>query len=200
MKKWLLRIPHGGEVEVEGDRICAFEAVLSGEYNPHRVRLWVTLTMYGPAGATWAVDVGDALDELVDHDLANAILLDEDAAREREEEGNEPAYLGNAGEPADLTDVDVQPVLLDIERDWELLSTIALCQEKGEDFLTCELGSPRNVREMYDLLLARGYSPWKAAILDDEGMGEIELRERLKMRPGEVGSLEYTHDIRKLHR
>lgn len=54
------------------------------------------------------------------------------------------------------------------------------------------------LREMEQLLKARGYDPGEAHRLQDEGMGPIELEHILKTtEPGSVGSLEYTHNIQK---
>jgi hypothetical protein len=53
----------------------------------------------------------------------------------------------------------------------------------------------REVAEMEQLLVAAGYDPAHAARLRAEGMGPFELEDRLKHKPGSVGSLPYTHGI-----
>lgn len=54
------------------------------------------------------------------------------------------------------------------------------------------------LKEMQDLLKARGYDPKDAKKLQDDGMGPYELEHRLKTtKPGEMGSLEFTHNLKK---
>ena len=126
-----------GEVELAPEHIRCDDIILPGEYNPHHKRLWVTIARYGALGATWADNVQEALDELVDHDLAGNILVDEaHVASMDEAEQEELARLGNAGEPCDLTDVDVQEVVFKPERDWKLLCKFAEARGKGCDNLS----------------------------------------------------------------
>ena len=121
-----------GEVELVPERIRCDDIILPGEFNPHNKRLWVTLSRYGALGATWADHIQEALDELVDRDLAGNILVDEaDVAKMDEDEQEELARLGNAGEPCDLTDVDVQEVVFKPERDWKLLCMFAEARGAG---------------------------------------------------------------------
>jgi len=131
MRKIALPLKHG-EVELDVDRIRCDDIILPGEFNPHNKRLWVTMSRYGALGATWADNMGEALDELVDHDLAGNLLVDEKHLSEMDEaEQEELARLGNAGEPCDLTDVDVQPVVFKPERDWKLLCKFAEARGAG---------------------------------------------------------------------
>ena len=51
--------------------------------------------------------------------------------------------------------------------------------------------------EMRELLHARGFDKRDAERLQDEGMGPIELNGRLRQAPGSVGSLEYTHNLKR---
>ncbi len=54
------------------------------------------------------------------------------------------------------------------------------------------------LKEMQDLLKARGYDPKDAKKLQNDGMGPYELEHRLKTtKPGEMGSLEFTHNLKK---
>ena len=53
------------------------------------------------------------------------------------------------------------------------------------------------LKEMQALLKKHGYDPKHAKALQKEGLGSYELEDRLKHKPGSVGSLEYTHGIKK---
>jgi hypothetical protein len=55
-----------------------------------------------------------------------------------------------------------------------------------------------DVEEMQRDLIRHGYEPEHAWTLVDDGIGPYELRNRLKNKPGEAGSLERTHGIHKL--
>ncbi len=54
--------------------------------------------------------------------------------------------------------------------------------------------------EMEALLSKRGYNPADASLLMSEGMGPHELESRLKHSPGSVGSLEHSHNLKKVRR
>lgn len=53
------------------------------------------------------------------------------------------------------------------------------------------------LKEMRDMLRKKGYSPDAASKLQAEGMGPYELEQRLRVDPGRVGSLEYTHNLHR---
>ncbi len=55
----------------------------------------------------------------------------------------------------------------------------------------------RELREMQELLRKKGYGIEHAKKLQTEGMGPFELEDRLRHKPGSLGSLEYTHQIVK---
>lgn len=57
------------------------------------------------------------------------------------------------------------------------------------------VGGTAEERELARMLEARGYAPSEARRLASEGMGPEELRERLRVRAGAVGSLEHRHGI-----
>jgi hypothetical protein len=54
------------------------------------------------------------------------------------------------------------------------------------------------LEEMRTLLESRGFDPLAADCLADEGMGPFELIERLRCPAGQIGSLEYTHNIHRM--
>lgn len=88
------------EIELEDERILCNDVVLpSGEFNPHNVRLWVIGNEFGALGAVWASHEQDALDELIDSSLGDGLLVDDTPENQEDEE---LARLGNAGELADL--------------------------------------------------------------------------------------------------
>ena len=53
--------------------------------------------------------------------------------------------------------------------------------------------------ELQAILKKHGYDPKDAAKLAKEGMGPEELEHRIKStKPGEMGSLEYTHNLKRI--
>lgn len=119
------------EIDLDLDRIRVnnLGPILPGESNPHNVRLFVVSNEFGVLGAVWAEDESSALDELVDADLAGGILIDESDAEE------DSPRLGNAGEPANLDYVWLQPVRLDWNLDGRLLAAFAEVRASGADSL-----------------------------------------------------------------
>lgn len=55
----------------------------------------------------------------------------------------------------------------------------------------------RELPEMRALLKKHGFDPSDAKRLAAEGMGPYELEDRLRHQAGSVGSLEYTHDLKR---
>lgn len=55
----------------------------------------------------------------------------------------------------------------------------------------------RELAELKAILKDNGYDPGFAHDLLEEGMGPLELEDRLRHKPGTVGSLEYTHEIHR---
>ena len=104
MQKIVLKAKDGYDIEVAIDRVACNNVIFPWEFNPHNVRLWVICNEYGPMGAVWADNEGDAIDELVDNDLAGGILLDDEYLTTlTDDEREDVAHIGNAGEAADLT-------------------------------------------------------------------------------------------------
>lgn len=65
----------------------------------------------------------------------------------------------------------------------------------GEDL---EEARGSEAREMRALLKSHGYDPADVKILQKDDIGPEELRRRLRVKSGAMGSLEYTHNIKKL--
>ena len=134
MQKITLPLGRGGEAEIEANRILCNEVTLPGERGSYK--LWVVNNEYGYIGAVWASNEQDALDLLVDSDLALGILVDEDYLKTlSEEEREELAYLGNAGEACDLSNTNLTPVVFEPSRDWKLLCMFAEARGAGCDTL-----------------------------------------------------------------
>lgn len=126
MKKIALPI-QGKEIEVDADRILCNDIVLpcDADYK-QKSKLWVIWNEFGPMGAVWTNNDQDALDQLVDSNLAQGMLVDEDALRNMDENDKEElAHLGNAGEACDLTYVGIDHVTFRPERDWKLMCRFA---------------------------------------------------------------------------
>ena len=127
MKKIALPLKGGMEIEVDEDRILCNDIVLPCEASyKQKTKLWVIWNEYGPMGAVWADSDQDAMDLLVDSDLAQGILVDEDTLKDMDEEAKEElAHLGNAGDYCDLTYTGLESVTFKPERDWKLMCRFA---------------------------------------------------------------------------
>lgn len=106
-------------IDLPDDRILLNDVILPWEYNPHHVRLWVISNEYGCLGAVWASNESDALDELVDNDLAAGLLIDESDA------DDDSPRIGNAGEPCNLDNCRIDAIRLNETQDCRLLCRIA---------------------------------------------------------------------------
>jgi hypothetical protein len=114
------------DVELDDERIACNNVILPWEFNPHKCRLWVIGNEFGAVGAVWADCEQDAFDELVDQGMGDSFLVsEEDQADASEEEKEDWAYLGNAGEPCDLANAWIQPVRLSEPEDCRLLCLFA---------------------------------------------------------------------------
>lgn len=116
-----------GIVEIEPDRILCNDITFPWEYHPHNMSLWVIGSAFGPLGAVWASNESDAIDELIDNNLAAGILLEEGDADEDAPRG------GNAGEPYDQTSLWIGRVLFERKADENLIKQIAwLAEARGQ--------------------------------------------------------------------
>lgn len=127
-----IEIPLNGQmVDIDPARVLTNNVILPDEYNPHNVGLFVIFGAYGVLGAVWATSEGDALDELVDADLAGALLIEEEDADEEDQ-----PRAGNASEPVDLTYCAIERVTFDPARDWKLLCRFAEARGAAADDLS----------------------------------------------------------------
>ena len=117
------------QIKLADKKILCNDIKFPWEYNPHKIRLFVIGNEYGPLGALWASNEQEALDELVDQGLGNALLIDEKDATE------ETPRLGNASEPACLDYVWIAEVRLDEKEDLKLLVTFAKARGSLADTL-----------------------------------------------------------------
>lgn len=107
-------------VELEDERILCNDIQLPTDgLHPGPVKLWVIGNEYGAMGAVWASCEGDAIDELIDQDLARGILIEEEDADE------ETARGGNASEPYDTEHLWMAPVSFDPARDFKTIVRLA---------------------------------------------------------------------------
>ena len=127
MKKITLPLRGGNlPIEVDANRILCNDIVLpcDADYK-QKTKLWVIWNEFGPMGAVWATSDQEALDQLVDSDLAQGILVDEAIlARMDDDAKADLTRLGNGGEPCDLTYVGLERV--DFKpADWALMCKFA---------------------------------------------------------------------------
>ena len=107
------------DIELENERIVGNDITFPHEFNPHNVRLWAIGNEFGPIGAVWADCEQNAFDALVDNDLADGLSTDE--------ENEDTTYLGNAGEPFDLTYAWIEAVNL-TKQSMEFIVKLAECR------------------------------------------------------------------------
>ena len=124
------------EWQLDADKILCNYVRLPWDFNYHNTRLWVAWNEFGPVCAVWANHEQDALDTMVNEGMGNSFLVDEDTVKDStEEEREEWASLGNAGEYADLTYCGLAPVVFDVARDCQLLCAFAEARGEGRDNL-----------------------------------------------------------------
>jgi hypothetical protein len=126
-----------GEWELDEDRILCNDIRLPSDRTNYRnVRLWVVGNEFGPLCAVWASCEQDALDAMVDEGMGNSFLVDiNDVCAATDEQREEWAQLGNAGEYADLTHCWLSPVELRGDRDLELVVAFAEARGAGQTTL-----------------------------------------------------------------
>ena len=121
---------------VDADRILTNDIVFDHESNPGKTHLWLCANSHGPMGAVWANSMEDALDELVDAELAGGIIVDpKDVARMSEEDLEHLARLGNNGQPCNLDDTYVEAVSMIPDRDIKLMLKLAEARGAGHNNL-----------------------------------------------------------------
>lgn len=124
-------------VEMEDDRISIHGSSCSPDYPGNRTgagNLYLIGNEFGALGVVCADNEPEAIDELVDNDLAGGLLIDECSPEEEEE--NEYSRHGNGGELCDLTHAWIRRVSLDPARDIALIVAIAKAGATGARFLS----------------------------------------------------------------
>ena len=118
----------GAYHEIDDKDVLINNAVLPQEFNPHNVRLWIIGHEFGAICAIWASCEQDAFDEMLDAGYEQFLV-------EEHEEDREYCYLGNAGEPCDLTYAWIEPVEFDFVRDYRTLIALAEARGAGQSVL-----------------------------------------------------------------
>lgn len=114
------------EVELDDENILCNNVVLPWDFNPHHCKLYVIGHEYGAIAALWASNEQEALDTLINSGKGDCFLIsEEDQKSATEEEQEEWARLGNAGEPCNLDHAWLQVVRLDEKLDCRLLCQFA---------------------------------------------------------------------------
>lgn len=116
--------------EIKGENVLCNNVVLSGEYNPHKVRLFLIGEQHSnsPIVALWASCLQDALDEATDSGFMSCFQVEESELNENEDWANDLTQLGNASEPHDLSYCwfkEISP------NDFPLKLTIAFAEARG---------------------------------------------------------------------
>ena len=117
-------------VSIDEEYTLTNDVTFPHEYNPHNVRLWVIGNEYGAICAAWADCEQDAIDEATDADLMAAFLVDEEDI----DDADEYSYIGNVGEPADLSNLWMEAVDLSIQ-DIKFIIVFAEARGAGADNL-----------------------------------------------------------------
>lgn len=117
-------------LDLPPERILTNDVTFAWEYNPHNIRLWLIGNEYGPIVALWAGNEQDSLDEMLDKGFEHFLVKDP----EPDPEGTRYTYLGNAGEPCDLTYAWLKPILVE-EMGPELAVKLAQAREQNLDNL-----------------------------------------------------------------
>lgn len=89
----------GHEYELSEDRVLTNNVFFSDEYNPWNIRPFLIGNEYGPVCLSWGESLQDALDAMIDGGLGDCFLVD----AEDDVDPEDISYLGNASEPADLS-------------------------------------------------------------------------------------------------
>ena len=110
--------------ELEPERIRCNDIVLPWERHPYGMKLYVIGNEFGAMGAVWAGNDQDAFDELCDAGLSGGLMVDHEPHPDGEPDES-VSFLGNAGEPHDLTNAWIAPVSFDLVRDAALLCKLA---------------------------------------------------------------------------
>lgn len=125
-----------GAHELSPEAVLCNDVTLPGEHHPYGMRLFVIGNEFGAVCAVWATHDAEALDVATDAGLMDSFLVpEEDRASMTDEEHEQCAHLGNAGEPANLDYAWVREVEFVPARDWKLLCKFAEARGANADNL-----------------------------------------------------------------
>jgi hypothetical protein len=120
------------EVELDSARVLCNDVTFPWEFNPYGTKLYVIGNEYGTICAVWANCEQEAFDAMVDEGLGDSFLVSEEDQKDAsEEEQEEWARLGNAGEPCNLDYAWIQGVRLNPALDCQLLCAFAEARGNG---------------------------------------------------------------------
>lgn len=114
--------------KLEAERILTNDVILPWERHPHNMRMWVIWNELGSLCAVWASHEQDAFDEACDRGMLESMLVEDDSEL-TEQERDEYASLGNAGELHDLQYAGIGVAEWDFDRDRVVLC--AMAQARG---------------------------------------------------------------------
>ena len=138
MSKISLVTKNHGIVTLDGDDVLTNNVVLPHQYNPHNVQLFVIGHEHGAFVALWASHEQEAFDEMLDHNYEQFLIDPADYEKMTEEEQEECAHLGNAGEPCSLDYAWIDEVIIDpsTKDGLNLLLSFAVAIERQDDNLS----------------------------------------------------------------
>ena len=109
LDKPVIKTKHGEFRYDTADVANPSDYIPNGAFNPNRVKPYLIHNEYGVLAIVYASHLQDALDEAVDSDKLDSCLVSVEDYNEAEKDGHadEFVFLGNAGEPFDLTYIGI---------------------------------------------------------------------------------------------
>lgn len=141
MAKLSLRTKDGSRFDLDERDIKTDNFTKPFHFNPNNTRLFIIGDEFGPVVAIWADNEQEALDCMLDKGYERFLIPPEDYMAMSDDEKEDVYYLGNAGEPCDLTyawirEADTNPS----DRDGVgLLEKFIIANERGMDDLDFDI-------------------------------------------------------------